>query len=161
MGIIAALSCRSLDSKIFGQKSKMMHSFLIVLLAVAGLHQVHGGVANRERLTGLFNDMDENNNGEITTAEYDAFRLLFEPFDANDDGSLNVEELTRAIQETASHHSLSPARAAEYVTIVDSMDGSTPDQKFSLTFGTVLLNAYDKDNSGGVNFDEFAGAFNA
>jgi len=129
----------------------MMHSFLIVLLAVAGVHQAYG-----DTMEDFFNFADTNNDGKISGVDHDAIKAALGPY-AGADLKLSVDEMVAAINGIEGCP-LDAAKAQTYLNMADGLVGEGADGLLDLTAGAALLARFDTNKDDAIQLSEFRAA---
>ncbi len=105
-----------------------------------------------------FDQLDADSNGEITQAEFEAFRAAkFAEADTNGDGGLSAEELSaRAGDERKERATKRAERMIEKLDAND--DGLLQPDEMSGQRETTMMDRIDTDDNGSVSKEEFEAA---
>jgi len=144
----------------------MMHSFIIVLLAVAGVHQAFGApVITRERLEPVFRYIDSSGDGKIGLSEYSAFVTKVKIAANDDNGRITEEELRYAIGQIQANTpagqrgiSLNQNNVHEYIEMLDAIEG-VKDGEIDLAGLSVSVRSGDTNDDDFIDLNEMYAIF--
>merc|ERR1739848_802564 len=130
---------------------KMISSFMIVLLALAG-SQAAKLTSTGVDLEPIFEFLDDDGSAGVSAAELKALTVAG---DENGDGVVTAAEFQGAWEDIAVGFGVPAERHTKYFGLVDGVDGTADDGKITEAENAALFVKIDADGNGEISLDEF------
>merc|ERR1712198_227571 len=142
----------------YAHKIKMMQSLIFVLLAVAGAHATSHVTSSGVDLQPIFDFLDNDEDNGITATE---LAELTSSGDENGDGEVTAAEFQATWEALSAELNFPAEKHAQYFELVDGVDGSAEDGVIKEAENVALFAKFDEDKSGKISIEEFVAKINS